>query len=246
MDALIDHAVEILEGGSGLLLSAEHASNHIPAPLQVSADDRPWLDTHWAWDPGAPAVVRHLVQACDATAVLSRFSRLVCDPNRSADDPTWIVGHIEGHDLSFNRRVRPDERRRRHETYYAPYHAALDVAASVCAQRAHPFLLSVHSFTPTYMGQARDMELGILFDDHEELAEAFRAALSDQGFAVAMNAPYSGRNGRMYSATRHGSGNGMPYLELELRQDLASDHRAWIQVAERVLSALRAADLVRP
>jgi predicted N-formylglutamate amidohydrolase len=244
MEALIDDAVEILEGGSGLLLSCEHASNSIPAPLEPTEADRLWLDTHWAWDPGAPTVTRHLVERCQASAVLARFSRLVCDPNRSLDDPTWIVGNVEGHDLSFNRRVPPDERRRRLQRYYAPYHSALDVAASVVAGRDRPFLLSIHSFTPNYLGQDREMELGILFDDHEPLAESLRQGLGEQGFRVAMNAPYSGRNGRMYSATRHGRGNGLPYLELELRQDLAQDIEGWRQIAEQVLSALRAADLV--
>ncbi len=246
MQALIDDAVEILEGRGGLLLSCEHASNRIPDPVTLSEADQPWLDTHWAWDPGAPTVLRHLVRRCDATAVLARFSRLLCDANRSIDDPTWIVGNIEGHDLSFNRRVPAEERRRRQDHYYAPYHSALDVAANLVAERATPLLLSIHSFTPVYLGQRRSMELGILFDDHEELAEAFSSSLTEQGFSVAMNEPYSGREGRMYSATRHGSGNGLPYLELELRQDLGETEAEWARVADRVLNALRAAGLVAP
>ena len=31
-------------------LTCEHASNHIPDEIPVSDQDRPWLDTHWAWD----------------------------------------------------------------------------------------------------------------------------------------------------------------------------------------------------
>jgi predicted N-formylglutamate amidohydrolase len=82
-------------------------------------------------------------------------------------------------------------------------------------------LLAVHSFTPDYMGDIRDMEIGIIFDKQcPSKAMRLHDAFVAQGFSVALNSPYSGMDGQMYSAWHHGRGNGVDYLELELRQDL--------------------------
>lgn len=39
-----------------LLLTCEHASNHLPLPYRWSAKDQTLKDTHWAYDPGAAQV----------------------------------------------------------------------------------------------------------------------------------------------------------------------------------------------
>ena len=64
------------------------------------------------------------------------------------------------------------------------------------------------------------MEAGVLYDDHDALAETWAEAIGQAGVIVAKNEPYSGKAGLIYSAKCHGDRHGLPYLELELRQDL--------------------------
>jgi predicted N-formylglutamate amidohydrolase len=112
------------------------------------------------------------------------------------------------------------------------YHAAIDEALQ---SDAAPVVLSIHTFTPLYEGAPRSVEVGVLFDQEELLAEKVRAALAQSGFHALLNEPYSGRLGLIYSADRHARRHGRRALELELRQDLACDEAA----RARVVAALR-------
>ena len=141
----------------------------------------------------------------------------------------------EGHELALNRGLTEEEKRLRFDKYYVPYHAAVD---EMIAQTPAVPIIAMHSFTPVYEGKKRDMEFGILFDHSDEMAYAMADALRDQGFVVAMNEPYSGKNGMMYSAYRHAHEHGREALEFEIRQDLIHDSAASIAVADRVYNAL--------
>ena len=238
----IDAAAEIVEGTAPVLITCEHASREVPSPLTTTPEDEAILSTHWGWDIGAAALSRALCQRLGAFAVLARFSRLVCDANREVDDATWIMGEVEGYRPTFNRRVSSEERARRRDAYHVPFHATVDAALGVLGPET--FLLAVHSFTPEYLGARRDMEIGVLFERHGELAQGLHQAFLDQGFASALNEPYSGLTGGMYSASRHGRGHGVRYLELEVRQDLLADDLAIAQMAAQVTQALGRAGLI--
>src|SRR3546814_20038981 len=58
--------------------------------------DEAALARHIAWDIGIAEVTRHLARRLDAPAVLSRFSRLIVDPNRQLDNPTLIPEISDG------------------------------------------------------------------------------------------------------------------------------------------------------
>jgi predicted N-formylglutamate amidohydrolase len=79
------------------------------------------------------------------------------------------------------------------------------------------------------------MEIGVLFDREDALAAVLAEALAAEGFVVAMNEPYSGKEGLIYAAERHASAHGKHALELEVRQDLAVKPEA----RARVVAALR-------
>jgi len=64
------------------------------------------------------------------------------------------------------------------------------------------------------------MDVGVLFDPFEAVARRFAERIESEGFRVALNQPYSGRNGLMYSAHRHGIAHGVLHLELEINQAL--------------------------
>ncbi len=229
-----------------MVITCEHASNLVPPPFQVDPSDRPWLETHWGWDIGAAAVTRELVRLLDAVAVLSTFSRLVCDPNRGVDEQTWILDEVEGHPLSFNQNLSDAERRRRRDTYHEPYHQTVDrVLAQGLRMCGGVVMLSMHSFTPHFGDEVRTMEAGVLFDRYPALAKRFAEHLREQGMRTALNEPYSGLAGMMSAAARHGENNGVIYLQLELRQDLVGTAAGARKEALRVSRALESLDLTR-
>jgi predicted N-formylglutamate amidohydrolase len=205
---------------SRVFLTCEHASETFPPETPFFEEDA-WLrGTHWAFDLGAEAIVQALSHALDAPAVLAAFSRLVCDPNRGENEHTLFRDTAEGRLVRLNAALTLAERKRRLDSYYRPFHRAVDAALSASQASV---LLSIHTFTPVYEGAKRAMEIGVLFDEEEDLARDLAHALEGGGFVVALNEPYSGRDGLIYSAARHANAHGLRALELEVRQDLAVD-----------------------
>jgi predicted N-formylglutamate amidohydrolase len=220
------------------LFTCEHAGRRLPE-WEPAAADLPYLEDHWGWDVGAADLTRELARRCGAAALLTRFSRLVCDPNRAPEEASFVVREVAGHALSFNRAVDAAERARRRARYFDPYHAAIDRAlADRVVSGAEVRLCSIHSFTPVYEGRARAMEVGVLFDDHTALARGLLDALAREGFAAAENEPYSGLAGLIYAARRHGRAHGVVYLELEVRNDLIATPDRARATAERIARAL--------
>lgn len=192
---------------------------------------------HWGYDIGAANVTRALVQRDRGSwGVLSRFSRLLIDPNRDPEDPTAVLRTCDDGTPSFNRRVSIEDRVAR---FHRPFHDALAEAVTVRPRS----LISIHSFTPVFRGHSRAVEAGVLFDQHDGIALRLVKALRAEGFRTEANEPYSGKAGLIYSAARHGAVADIPYLEIELRQDLIGSGRAASRVAARVGRAIDAAGL---
>jgi predicted N-formylglutamate amidohydrolase len=226
--------------GGPFLFTCEHATNELPE-WEPEPEERALLAAHWGWDIGAADLTRALAELTRSCAVLARFSRLVCDPNRDPAEPSFVVEAVEGRRLAWNRGLDAAERRRRRQRYFDPYHEAIDRALR--SRRAVPGevrLCAVHSFTPVYLGQSRPMEVGVLFDAFDEHAWRLEGALAAEGFAAMLNAPYSGFDGLIYSARRHGRAHGLVYLELEVRQDLIDTREKARAVAARIARALAA------
>jgi predicted N-formylglutamate amidohydrolase len=225
------------------IFTCEHASNALPPTdawsWDVNPADRELLDDHWGWDIGAADLTRALADEIGGAAVLSEFSRLIVDPNRPTDAPTYIVEEIDGHAISFNVGLTEEERARRTREYWAPYHEACD--AQVGARAAvdkNVWVIGVHSFTPLYLGRPRPMEIGVLFDDYDKEAFDLEGALDEDGFETALNAPWSGKDGLIYSCDRHAKAHGLLPLELEVRYDLIDTPEKAGSVARRIARAL--------
>jgi predicted N-formylglutamate amidohydrolase len=222
------------------VFTCEHATRLLPE-WDAAPEDLPYLEGHWGFDLGAAELTRALARETGSAAVLSRFSRLVCDPNRAPEEPSFVVAVVDGHALVLNRTVDAAERARRRARYFDAYHAAIDrtLCGRVSAGSA-VHLCSIHSFTPTWQGRAREREVGVLYDAHEAHAHALAARLGTEGFAVAHNEPYSGHAGLIYAASRHGRAHGIPYLELEVRSDLIDTAGRVADVATRIARSLAA------
>jgi predicted N-formylglutamate amidohydrolase len=202
------------------IITCEHASARLPSGWRWPEADRWLVAAHWAYDLGVAELTRELAAASGAPAVLARFSRLLIDANRPADDPTVCRDRAEGRPVVLNEAITPADRARR-LAYWSAYHEV--VAETVVASPAS-VVLAMHSFTRRYEGELRDdIELGVLFDDQPELAARLAEVVSQVSPQVHLNRPYSGEHGMIYSADRHARAAGKRAVEIEVRQDLAVD-----------------------
>lgn len=198
---------------SAILTIVDHASNHVPADIDLEIDQT-LLRHHIAWDIGAAA----LADALGYSAHKASVSRLVIDLNRDIDAAGLVPQSSDSHPIPGNRGDFSDRITR----FYLPYHAAL--AERIDRERP-ALLLSLHSFTPSLAerpDERRPWEVGVLYNDDARAARVAIALLEAAGIVTGDQQPYSGK---VLNATmnRHGEGTGTPYLGLEVRQDLISD-----------------------
>ncbi len=120
-------AAELIDGDleGRLVFTCEHASAALPEPWTWPPQDRWIIDTHWAIDIGAADFTRRVAAHLNAPAVLSRFSRLLIDPNRPLDSDTLFRENAEGRTVHLNESLLEAERSRRIERFYHHYHAAV-------------------------------------------------------------------------------------------------------------------------
>lgn len=227
------------------VLTCEHGGYALPREYGTLGLDRSDLRDHIGWDIGAAGVMRAAARRLGAPGVASRYSRLLIDLNREPDQDSLIPAWSDGRAIPGNARVSQVERRRRMALYHEPYHDRVDrmiARARRNADGGRVRLLSVHSFTPAMEGRARRFDLGVLFDDHEPLARRLGRALKDRGFTIRYNQPYSGIDGLIYAARRHGRAHGIPYVELELNNALIRSAAEQRRVGAEVAAALESMD----
>jgi predicted N-formylglutamate amidohydrolase len=229
------------DGASRILLLCDHATAIVPpevsgGDLGIPEED---MGRHIAYDIGARGVTVALAELLDAPAVLTRFSRLVIDPNRGEDDPTLVMRLYDGTIVPANRAVDAGEVRRRLAAYHRPYHRAITarIAAIEAADRA-PALVAIHSFTPRLRGRdPRPWDIGVLWHRDGRIALPLMARLRDAGLCVGDNEPYSGElEGDTMS--QHGTGRGLPHVLIEIRQDLIGTEAEQLAWAERLAPIL--------
>ncbi|MEZ4232147.1 MAG: N-formylglutamate amidohydrolase [Polyangiaceae bacterium] len=236
----VEEAFEVARVGHAdrVLLSAEHASNRLPDAWDWHEDDAHLIESHWAWDPGVRELVLELAEALRTTAVLARFTRLLADPNRPEGHPELFRKHADGAEVALNRQLHAEEAEGRVSNYYRPYHHQLDREV---AESPAELCFSVHSFTPVYQGEPRDLEIGVLFNAEERLAESLQRHLSAAGHDTRLNEPYSGKAGLIYSIEQPALRHGRRALEIEVRNDLLLDSGRRGEIAEHLTAWFRAA-----
>ncbi|MEL6336943.1 MAG: N-formylglutamate amidohydrolase [Pseudomonadota bacterium] len=227
-----------------VLIVCDHATNIVPPGLDLGLPAAE-MGRHIAYDLGARGVALEIARELGAGAVLSRFSRLVIDPNRGEDDPTLLMKLYDGTIIPGNRHADLAERERRLDAYYRPYHATLGEAIDgIEASGQVPVLVSIHSYTPQLRGRPlRPWHVGVLWDRDgrlpQPLIEALTGEQTPQGapLCVGDNQPYTGEltNDCM---NRHGTQRDLPHALIELRHDLidsAAGQRVWAALVTRAL-----------
>jgi predicted N-formylglutamate amidohydrolase len=243
--------VERIDGPaeSGVLLLCDHASNAVPADLGDLGVPEAEFHRHIAYDIGAAAVTRSLARRLGAPAILTRFSRLIIDPNRGRDDPTLVMRLSDGAVVPGNAHLDEDGVQARIRRFYDPYDAAITAAVERALAEGHPpVIVTVHSFTPIWRGWPRPWHVGMLWDADPRFAVPLIEALrAEEGLVVGDNEPYDGALAGD-TVDRHATRRGLASALIEIRQDLIAaetGQEEWAGRFARLLEPLVAQESLR-
>lgn len=217
---------------SPFLLTCDHAGRRVPrrlGDLGVAASE--W-ERHIAWDIGAEGLARVLAERLDAWLICQTYSRLVIDCNRPFESAGSIASRSEHTDVPGNRALDPAAIAARQQEIFTPYHErTVEELERRASERRQTILVTVHSFTPVFMDNARPWQLGVLYQRDPRLAHALLEVMRADGrWNVGDNQPYAVSEATDYAIPVHGEQRGLPHVEIEVRQDLIESEagqRAW-------------------
>lgn len=197
----------------GLLCVADHASNYVPAGIELGIDPK-LMHEHIALDIGVDGIAERLARRHNMPAHIACVSRLVCDLHRREDEPAVVPSESDGRLIPGN--IGADVEARLN-LFHRPYHRAFGQMIEKLKPR---LLVALHSFTPSMetSDEERPWEIALLYNEDDRAARHAIRLFREQGLNVGDNQPYSGKQ---FNATmdRHAEANGIPYCTVEIRQD---------------------------
>ena len=225
------------------LLVGDHAGNAVPRGLHDLGLPPRELARHIGWDIGVAALGVRLADRLGAVFIHQRYSRLVIDCNRAPSSAEAIPETSDGTPVPGNATLSAAEVAVRVIDIHTPYHAAITAEIARRTAAGMPtVLIALHSFTQQLGVEARPWQIGVLHGggnagSARALLAALRGAL---GEAVGDNQPYQ-MDDTDYTVPYHAFAAGLPYAELEIRQDLLGDAAAverWCDVLETALTSI--------
>jgi len=223
---------------STLVLTCEHAGHRVPRRYAwLFAGAEAVLASHQGWDPGALRLARLLAERLKQPPLVTHWSRLLVESNRSPTNPKiWS---------RFTRGLPRHERVYILEHYWRPHRQEVEAAIDAAIGRGERVVhVAVHSFTPVIDGVVRNADVGILFDSRRTREAAFARRWGallrqrDPGLRVRYNYPYRGCTDGLATSLR-GQHPEARYLgfELEVNQVLATAP-GWRHVGEALAASL--------
>ncbi len=232
----------ILQGGERqgrFVIVCEHGGRELPQELGNLGLNEAELESHVAWDPGAASVASEVARQLDSPLVLQRYSRLVYDCNRPPTSVDAMRVISENTKISGNENLSVEEKLWRTAHIYEPFHAAV---SKQLENRENPVLITVHSFTPIYRGQTRDVGVGILHDEDARLADVMLANNKfDETIKVARNDPYGPQDGVTHTLQLHTNKTEILNVMVEIRNDLIDDETSQKHYANKLVETIKAA-----
>ncbi|HEX3574197.1 MAG TPA: N-formylglutamate amidohydrolase [Rhodopila sp.] len=229
---------------SDLFLTADHAGRVIPKALGDLGVPEAERERHIAWDIGIAGVTERLSVLLDATAVLQAYSRLVIDCNRDPSWPSAMPEVSEYTPIPGNVALTQAAKAARVAEIFTPYHDRIRTLLDARGGR-RTVLIAMHSFTPSFKGENRAMQVGMLYNKDARLAGILLDLLRREGdLTIGDNAPYAITEDSDYGIPTHGEKRGLPHIEIEIRQDLIatqSGQQAWAERFARLLTSADAA-----
>jgi len=230
-------------GRSVFFLTCDHAGRAIPRRLDGLGLPEQEAWRHIAWDIGIGEVAQQLSRLLDAAVILQTYSRLVIDCNRDPKVPSSIPEISETTEIPGNRGLTEGARTVRIDAVFRPYH---DTIAAVLERRTAAgrasVLVALHSFTPVFKGVARPWHAAVLYNRDPRLARSlFKLLSAEAGLVVGDNEPYAVSDLTDYTVPVHAERRGLPYVEIEIRQDQITEPAGQVAWAERLARLLPAA-----
>lgn len=227
------------QGTSQVVVLCDHASQRIPRRLDQLGLSPAELGSHIAWDIGAEALARDLAQRLDAALVVSGYSRLLIDCNRSPCSPESIPESSHGVLIPGNLAISPHERQQRRHTLFQPYQDAITRLLQQPRRKA-AVLLSIHSFNPWLQDRERPWFLGVCYGQDDRLARLFLRYLPGLvDGPVGNNAPYDVDPQIDYTLPHHTQHRDLLHVMLEIRNDRIATAAQVAQYSRWIGSAWR-------
>ena len=227
---------------SPFVFICDHASNHVPAELNLLGITHAELSRHIGWDIGAAGVTEALSEIFDAPAILCNTSRLVIDCNRQLNAHDLIPERSDGTAIPGNTRLTEAAKAQRIERYFHPYHDAIESVLMEREERGvSSIVVSIHSMNPSLAGKSRPWQIALSSFVDRSLAEPMLATLRQRGdIEVGDNQPYDLDPNVDYSIPHHAIRRGWQHLQVEFRNDVIAEPDTQYQWALRFAEALRA------
>ena len=231
------------DGRSIFVIAVDHASRRIPRRLGDLGLPAAELERHIAWDIGSLDVALKVATALDAPLVAQNYSRLVIDCNRDPAVASSIPTVGELTDIPGNIGLSPEEVAARRAEIFDPYHDHLRALIDERLAAGRPtILVAQHSMTDVYKGVRREMHAAVLYNRDRRFAGLVLEELRrDAGLTLGDNEPYFVSDETDFTIPRHAEARALPYVEIEIRQDLIRDAVGQAQWAQRIAGALEGA-----
>lgn len=230
--------------GSKLIITCEHAGNEVPREYRhLFEHDSGTLQTHRGIDIGALELTNTVAQKMQQEPYLHTVTRLLVDLNRSVQSPTLFSEFTRDEPLS----VREDI----FENYYWPHRKKVEQRVKqIIREGDRAVHVGIHTFTPVWEGEPRDVDVGFLYDPtrdgEQEFCQLWRNELAhrNQQLRLRMNQPYRGTmDGFTTYLRRNFSRDDYLGMEIEVSQRFADTvpEAEWEQLQRSVANSLHAA-----
>ena len=231
-------------GPSPFIVVADHAGARIPRRLANLGLPAAELQRHIAWDIGVLGVARRVAAAIDAPLVAQNYSRLVIDCNRDPQVAASIPHISETSKIPGNVNLSSAEIAARRAEIFDPYHRRIRELVDERLAAGRPLILvAQHTMTDIYNGVRRDMHAAILYNRDRRFAGIMLKMLRREAdLIIADNEPYFVSDETDYTIPHHAEARSLPYVEIEIRQDLVSADAGQAAWAVRIARALQDAE----
>ena len=234
------------QGRSNFVIVVDHASRRIPRKLGDLGLSAAELQRHIAWDIGSLAVAQQVAATLDAPLVYQNYSRLVIDCNRDPNVASSIPRTSESTEIPGNAGLSAEAALLRRREIFDPYHAHLRTLLDERLTAGRPtILVAQHSMTDVYHGARRAMHAAVLYNRDRRFATLVLEGLRREArLLIAENEPYFVSDQSDFTIPRHAEARGLPYVAIEIRQDLVTDEAGQSEWAGRIAQALQDAERV--
>lgn len=222
--------------GGAFVFVCEHAGLEVPAAL----GDLGVAEDHWklhiASDMGAKKVAQCLAKHLSSKLIFQQYSRLVIDCNRAHTAESLIPEASHGIEIPGNQGLDLTERMARINEIHVPFHKEIDQELEARRVGKIPtILVSIHSFTPKLGNEERPWHIGVQYAQNSVFAHIVMSILrEDLTLCIGDNQPWPVNETDDYTIPVHGDGRNIPYVMIEIRQDLITTEEAQVAWAERL------------